>query len=896
MIGTTLAHYEVLEEIGRGGMGVVYKARDTHLDRFVAIKVLPAEAVVNPERKRRFVQEAKSASALNHANIVTIHDIAEENGVDFIAMEYVPGKTLDELIPRKGMRLNDVLKYSVQIADALATAHEAGIVHRDMKPGNIMVTEKGEVKVLDFGLAKLTEMEPAGAEAPTQTIKGPSSSPHTEEGTILGTVCYMSPEQAEGKSVDGRSDIFSFGAVLYEMVAGQRAFAGDSRMSTLAAVMNSDPRPLQEVVDTVPLELERIVSRCLRKQLDRRFQHMDDIKIELEELKEESESGRLATAPGTAGPRSRRVSPWLLVGTAATVVAVVMAGWFWQRRERAVAPEAALSALPITSYSGQEEGPTFSPDGRQVAFSWNGADGNNFDIYVKRVESGQPLRLTKDPAMDTDPAWSPDGSFIAFRRILSSGKVAVLLVPPLGGPARTAGEILSPSFSTGLAWHPDGEHLCVVARESRGERYGLFLLSTGSGEMRRLTSPSLEWDRGEEGPSFSPDGRTIVFTRHAGRFNAELFRLALSEDLTPVGEPERLTFESLTISDPTWTPDGSEIMFSMGANTTPSLYRMRPSPSDRPSRLPLVGEGGVHPAISAPARRLAYTRVEFDADIWRIEIGGPDGKTARSESLIHSSRWDSSPRYSPDGQRIAFRSDRSGNAEIWVCDSDGANAVQVTSFGGPHAGGPNWSPDGKWIVFVGRPEGQQDLYVISSEGGRPRRLTSSYALDANPDWSHDGQWIYFRSNRTGTNQVWKIPAEGGEAVRVTHETASQRIGTLLLESPDGRFVYYARIGERGLSVWRVPVSGGEESQILDSISSRSHFFPSDRGVYYVAPADPEDGFPVRFLDLASGKIREITTLPNNPGWAISPSPDGKFLLYTRTEQAGSDLMLVENFQ
>jgi serine/threonine protein kinase len=266
MIGQTISHYEILEEVGRGGMGAVYKARDTHLDRFVAIKVLPSEKVSNPERKRRFVQEAKSASALNHPNIIHIYDIDQQDGIDYIAMEYVTGKTLDRLIPRHGMRLDDVLKYSVQIADALTKAHGAGIVHRDLKPGNIMVTDDGHVKVLDFGLAKLMEAVPPGPEDATRTMR-----PATEEGTIVGTIAYMSPEQAEGRKVDARSDIFSFGSVLYEMVSGKRAFQGDTKASTLAAILKENPKPASEVAEGLPKEVERLISRCLRKDLGRRF-------------------------------------------------------------------------------------------------------------------------------------------------------------------------------------------------------------------------------------------------------------------------------------------------------------------------------------------------------------------------------------------------------------------------------------------------------------------------------------------------------------------------------------------------------------------------------------------------------------------------------------------------
>ena len=300
MEGRTISHYRILDKIGEGGMGVVYKALDTHLDRFVAIKVLPPEKMANPERKRRFVQEAKAASALNHPHIVGIHDIAEENGTNFIVMEYVAGKTLDEVIPRRGMRLNEVLKYSVQIADALAAAHDAGIVHRDLKPSNVIVGDDGRVRVLDFGLAKLTDPPENSDLDETRTIADvpPDSKPHTEEGRILGTVYYMSPEQAEGRKVDARSDIFSFGCVLYEMVTGRRPFRGDSDMSTLAAIIKEEPRPVREIVEEVPVEVERLIRHCMRKDPKRRLQHMDDVRSLLEELKEESDSGALAAGVG----------------------------------------------------------------------------------------------------------------------------------------------------------------------------------------------------------------------------------------------------------------------------------------------------------------------------------------------------------------------------------------------------------------------------------------------------------------------------------------------------------------------------------------------------------------------------------------------------------------------
>ncbi len=323
MVGRTIAHYEILEKLGEGGMGVVYKARDAHLDRFVAIKVLPPEKVADAERKRRFVHEAKSASALNHPNIITIYDIASDNGIDFIAMEYVPGKALNQLISRKGLSLGEALRYGVQIADALAAAHSAGIIHRDLKPGNVMVSgapeRSGFVKVLDFGLAKLTDKVEASEREFTETMRQ-DDAPGTGEGTIVGTASYMSPEQAEGKKIDGRSDIFSFGALLYEMVTGRRAFHGDSKLSTLSAILREEPKPASQVVEGLPRELERIIARCLRKSPERRFQAMPDLKVALEELKEESDSGTLGAVVAPARRRVRRIG-W------AVAILVLNGGW-----------------------------------------------------------------------------------------------------------------------------------------------------------------------------------------------------------------------------------------------------------------------------------------------------------------------------------------------------------------------------------------------------------------------------------------------------------------------------------------------------------------------------------------------------------------------------------------
>ena len=483
---------------------------------------MPSERLHDPERKRRFIQEARAASALNHPNIITIYDIGSERGTDFIVMEYVEGKTLDQRIPRKGMRLNEALKLAIQMADALAKAHSAGIIHRDLKPSNVMVTDVGLVKVLDFGLAKLTEVE--SAEDRTRTLES-----KTEEGMIIGTLSYMSPEQAEGKKVDARSDIFSFGSVLYEMVSGQKAFEGDSRLSTLAAIVKQDPKPIGQLIPAVPPDLGKVIHRCLRKDPERRYQYMADIKIILQELKEEFESGTLVTEPSAARPTRRA---WLWAGAAVIVVAITVAGWLFRGSSRK--PQAAPEVVPLTTYPGFERSPSFSPDGNQVVFSWNGENQDNFDIYLKLIGSQVPQRLTSDPAADISPAFSPDGRSIGFVRVTKK-RATFNVIPAIGGPERIVFEVAIPpdvGYGPGpkFAWLPGSKWVVVD---------GLALVSTETGEMTGLTLPPSK-SSPDFSPSVSPNGRSVAFSRWNGEWS-DIYLMDLTEELKPKTEPRRLT-------------------------------------------------------------------------------------------------------------------------------------------------------------------------------------------------------------------------------------------------------------------------------------------------------------------------------------------------------------------
>ncbi len=373
--GTLVGPYKIVVLIGTGGMGEVYQARDTRLGREVALKVLPPERVAEPERRQRFLQEAQAASILNHPNIVAIYDIGSQDGFDFIAMEFVDGQTLDHLIPKGGMRVEQALRIAVPVADALARAHAAGIVHRDLKPGNVMVARDGPVKLVDFGLAKLGLRLGSGDDDSTRTAL--SSGAHTVEGRILGTVSYMSPEQAEGKKVDARSDIFSFGTLLYEMLTGERAFRGDSTLSTLSAILTLEPRPLRSIAPAIPPEIERVITRCIRKDPEKRWQNMTDIRVALAELKEETESGTLiAQRRPRAGATGGRTQ-WPLIAGALAGLALVLAGAWWLIRGAAPEePEAvAVAEQALTDAAeGSAPGPLLAPEEPDAAAAPSAAD------------------------------------------------------------------------------------------------------------------------------------------------------------------------------------------------------------------------------------------------------------------------------------------------------------------------------------------------------------------------------------------------------------------------------------------------------------------------------------------------------------------------------------------
>ena len=881
MIGQTIDRYRIESKLGEGGMGVVYKARDTHLDRDVAVKILPADKVAEPTRKQRFIREARAASALNHPNIVTLHDVGSRDGLDFMVLEYVAGRPLNDLIPSGGMAVATVLDHAIQMADALAAAHGAGIFHRDLKPSNVMITPDGRAKILDFGLAKLAE--PAGVSPDAPTV----AAPLTEQGMVVGTVSYMAPEQAEGRPTDARSDIFSFGIVLYEMTTGRRPFDGRTPISILHDILHQEPTPPLEINSAIPPDLGRVILRCLRKEPARRFQTMADLKAALEDVAAESRSPPRATA--------RATSPWMPLLVLLSLVAVAIAGFLAWTRPRPEASPTPLIATALTTFAGVERYPSFAPDGRQIAFSWNGLNGDNEDVYVQMIGSGTPLRLTSDPRSDFNPSWSPDGRWIAFLRgvpnMVTQNPYELLLIAPLGGPERKVTDVkvhnpsdVPPAY---IAWCPDSTCLFITDATSDG-RNALYTIAIDTGEKRPVTAPPAP-ALADSSPAISPDGRTLLFRRTLTWGIGEIHALPLDARLSPAGKSRMVIGTQLNAEHPVWLPGGNEFVVSAKAG----LWRVSIDPANRPVRLPFVGEDGFLTAVSQrsgePAR-MVYARSYVDLNLWRIDMTAPGGAVSVvPRPAISSTRLDIHGQLSPDGKRMAFTSTRSGEWEIWSSDPDGAAAVQLTSMKAHATGGPRWSPDGRWIVFGSNQSGDFELYAMPSTGGQPRRLTSHPGFDQGATFTADGRFIYFSSTRSGTYEIWKMPFPGGgEPVQIT-----KRGGWYGVESPDRQSLYYTGIDAVNGVLWRVPLGGGEPVRVLDGLIWWG-FVLVDSGIYYFDR--PAAQARLRFFDFATRQSRTIAENLGDVRWVPTATRDGRTLYYSRVDSSTDDLMVVENFQ
>jgi Tol biopolymer transport system component len=717
-----------------------------------------------------------------------------------------------------------------------------------------MITSRGQAKVMDFGLAQVVS-QPALNESEVET-----KSLLTERG-IVGTVPYMSPEQINGQPIDTRSDIFSFGAVLYEALTGERAFKGSSSITILAAVLEHDPKPIPS---RIPDRVANTIVRCLRKDPSERYQTMTELKAALEELR---------GAPHSAV----RVSSWLRRWGWAAITAILLLGGIvglvlWQPWRTTKSGE-PFQAEALTTLPGVERSPSLNPEGTHVTFGWAEPEKNQ-DIYVQLIGQDKPMRLTTDPRDDYEPVWSPDGKWICFFRSEPPAPTGLRsrelrIIPPLGGTERKLADIRSQDFYPHveyLAWSQDSNSLVVTDSTGEGMPNALFVISLETGEKRQLTNPQSPVIA-DTSPAVSPDGRSLIFLRRTTWGSGELQLLQLGSGLTAAGEPRRLTDVSTRADFPAWMPDGNEIIFSSKG----SLWRLNVTADDMPARIPYVGDDGFMPVLSRSSKgevRLVYVRSSWDGNFWRIDTSAPGAPaTSKPVPAISSTKGEYHCMFSPDGSRVAFTSTRTGDAEIWVSDPDGSNAVKLTSLHAQDSNCPYWSPDGQWITFSSNGEGEFDVYVVSATGGKPRRLTTHPSIDIAPKFSRDGRWIYFSSMRTGDYRVWKMPADGGDAIQVT---PNHGFGGAV-ESPDGSNIYY-HISSVQSPLWRLSRSGGQPIKVLDRIVW-FNWWLFGNGLYYIDQLKEETR--LQYLNFATGKSTIIATNLGPVSAGLTASQIGK---------------------
>ena len=788
MKGRRLAHYEILDKLGEGGMGAVWQARDTRLNRIVAIKTLPADKVADDQRKRRFVQEAQSASALNHPNIVTIYDINSENGADFIVMECVRGKTIDELISRRGLRLNELLSYAIQTADALSKAHAACIVHRDLKPGNIMVTEEGRVKVLDFGLAKLREPVPPGEDEETCTIQ-----PGTEDGTIVGTIAYMSPEQAESKPVDARSDIFSFGAVLYEMATGSRAFQGSSKVSTLSAILRENPKPPSEVAAGVPRDLDKIIARCLRKDPTRRYQTMTDLKLALEDLKEDSESAT-AQSPVDAKPEYRAVPrklPWAVAGVCAVIALLVL--WRFARPvETTLQPAVRLDLdLGPDVSLGSSTGPAviLSPDGTRLVFNSQSADGIS-RLFTRRLDQPKAARLSGTEGAYT-PFFSPDGQWVGFFAQGKLKKTRVEGSEPIS--------LCDAPQGRGASWGEDGTIIAAL-----DTLVGLSQVPSEGGKPVSVTNLSLG-EVTHRWPHVLPGGKAALFnpSRVPGYHDAGIAVVSLKDHRTKTLIEHAGMF-------PRYLPSGHLVYVTKGM-----LFAVPFDPERLEVRGPATPLEGVSSNLNLGSAQLDFSR----SGTLAYRTGGLEGLSTiqwldaagKTEAIETEPASYNYPRVSPDGLRLAYTTNSESSSDVWIYDLQRGGKIRLTK--GSYSGWPMWSPDGRFVVF----QAAGGMFWTRADGaGKPQSLTQSKNMQLPSSFNSDGTRLVFSELMPdGGAEIRTVPVEtnsgqmrAGEPQFFVKTPSAQ---TFAAFSPDGGWLAYgnAEGGTYDIYVRAFPDKGGQ---------------------------------------------------------------------------------------
>ncbi|HEX8031945.1 MAG TPA: LpqB family beta-propeller domain-containing protein [Vicinamibacterales bacterium] len=813
--GTRVGPYEIVGRLGAGGMGEVYRARDTKLGRDVALKVLPASMVADADRLQRFEREARLLATLNHPNIGAIYGLetriserAGESGAPVLVLELIEGESLVEHIPRMDRgraRVRASVEIARQIADALDAAHERGIVHRDLKPGNISITSAGVAKVLDFGLAK-AQVDPSGvdiANSPTITVEG------TRDGVILGTAAYMSPEQARGRAVDKRTDIWSFGCVLYEMLVGAKPFNGETTSDLIVAILESQPDLSRLPADTPPA-IRRLLQRCLEKDLKRRIRDIGDARADLEDAMTSTAVTTDPTAPG-----GMRLPMWLAGAAALLVIGGPVAGWFAALRSIPESPPVFDHVVRIVATAAHEYSPALSPDGKWIAYLSN-ARGPT-DVWVKFIAGGDPANLTANAGVEVQSTdyisgidVSPDGSQIALTAIGTAQRAASWVMPaPLGGVPR---RILRDG-NAGLSWSPDGKRIAFV--RTGGPLGDAVVISDPDGQnesiiVERKGALHAHWLR------WSADGRYVYFNRGPQNFNiepTEIYRVPATG-----GPVEAVVSTARRAVFPFLSPDGRGLVFAANPDTVELNIWWRDLKTGRETRLTSgIGEY-THPRLSADGRLMVGTVIDARQALDRVNVSFDKQPTLEPIAELRSGDID--PVAAPDGSGLVFSSSRSGNRTLWSIRDVKATPTPLTD-GVAIDERPAISPDGRTIAFVSDRGGRRGIWVVSSDGGAPRLVAAAEVVDT-LSWSPDGQQLVYAAPFGDAPGLMVMNVADGKATRLTTPAAAtgptwSRDNVIAFVEPRGGAVgsFAQLIRANGQPVESSPLDGPGAPQIAN---------------------------------------------------------------------------------
>jgi serine/threonine protein kinase/Tol biopolymer transport system component len=933
--GARLGRYEIRSKLGKGGMGEVYLAQDIELDRKVAVKILPAELAVNQDRMRRFVQEAKAAAALNHPNVAHIYEIGEQEGLNFISMEYVEGKTLREKIHYEHTELKKLIKYLQQVAGGLAKAHAAGIVHRDLKPDNIMITRDGYAKILDFGLAKLIEIPTFGAEGETVSDAATVAQEHYSiPGRLMGTVGYMSPEQAQGKTgaIDYRSDIFSFGCMLFEAATRHKPFEGESNVQALYRIVYEPAPPLRDFNTAAPPDLQRIVRRCLAKDPDERYQSIQDVALELKELRREMEGDTQidATIPpsafrseagtSTIGTISRHsVAPTMGgstntgdVSAASTIASseiilgevrkhkrgfalmllavLLLAGaaavvwWkFWP------APGAApFRAMKITRLTtGGKIGnaairgyASISPDGKYVVFRTT--ESGKDSLWVRQVLTGSLVKIVPDLGGKIGgTTFSHDGEFIYYS-LFDNPLGTLYQVPVLGGvPRRIMAGVTSP-----VTFSPDGKQLAFV-RPSASESDLIVANTDGTSERKIATRKLPAYFSFGGGAAWSPDGNTIVCG--AGSYSGNLSATLVS--VPAGGGPEKpVTSQNwVSVSRVIWLGSGAGLIVAavpeLISTGTQLWYVAYPSGEVRRVTNDLNAYGTSSLGVTADFKTLVTVQAEKSAQLW---VAGPGEDLSKAKQISNGKYDGDSLAWNGDG-RILYTAPQGEQSDIWSISADGTTPRQLTTDSYIEGLG-SVSPDGRYVVFSSNRSGNFNIWRMDLASGEQKQLTQGAEIDSQAGCSPDGQWVLFRSLRQGKSTFWKVPISGG-----TPEQLSNKSSTWAAISPDGKLVALRYFDDQANAnkIAVIPFGGGEPIKTLDiSASAREvglGWAQDSKAVIYASGLNDADN--IWSFPLDNGPAKQLTYFNSGLIFAFQMSRDGKQIALSRGSQTDDVILL-----